>query len=169
MAKSEYVYWQGKGKYIRPWVSNQWGDYSMVLYPTEESLTDIRRLVDGTDGKPKIKTALQKDDDGFYLRLKRPMSKTYGNKVIGFEPPLVVDNRDIPFRDSNIGDGSDVTCKVMVYNYGGKGSIQAGRAIRWEAMKVENLIPYSKGDFTDREKYMARGLDEQPLQENPGF
>lgn len=170
MAKSEYFYLKGKGKWVRPHVPDPWGNYKMVLYPDAASLDLIRKLSkpldDGTLG---IKNVISKDEDGEYITIKRPTEKNYGGQIKGFAPPEVVDANNLPLRETNIGNGSDVTAKIVVYKHaipGSKTGGPKGRACRWEALRVDNLVPYEgKKDFTDEENQHLQGMAEQ----SPGF
>jgi hypothetical protein len=50
-----------------------------------------------------------------------------------------------------------------VYSYTQKFTKKPGRAIRLEAVRVDNLIPYEpKSDRTPEEMELTKGLDEQP-------
>lgn len=157
---SKWIFLQGKAKWCRPHMVNQWGDYTMQLYLTPESLDTVREL----QGKG-LKNLIKKDEDGWNIRLKRPSQRTFGTQVRGFAPPDVFEgDGKTPLRGINIGNGSDVTCKVEVYQYTVPGSTppQKAAAMRWAAIAVNNLVPFdAKHDMTDAEATSAEGLAEQ--------
>jgi hypothetical protein len=159
MAK-RFEYWSGKAKWVRAVTPDQqYNKYSMMLYPDPPSLAKIWELKKGTGG---IKNPIGKDDDGEYIRLSRPASKLMRGKIVTFAPPVVLDRDNNPLpRDTMVGNGSDVTCKVEVYGYSAPGASSKSNALRWEALRVDNLIPYTRDDFDDGQKEQVEGLPEQ--------
>lgn len=172
MANTTYVYLKGKVKWCRPSATDQWGNWKTDIYPDAESLEKIRELQIAEGNVAGIKTQLKKDDDGYYCTIRRPREKNYGGKMIGFTPPEVLDGTTTlpdgsnpPLRDVNIGNGTDATLKCVVYQHrvpaGGAGA--KGRAIRWEAIRVDNLVPFTgKNEFSEGEEKQTRGLAEEP-------
>jgi hypothetical protein len=112
-----------------------------------------------------IKNQFKKDEDGYYIQFSRPTERKMKGKVIGMTPPLVTNKEGQPMEGVAIGNGSDGTIKLEVYQHptpsGGK-----AHAARWDALRVDNLIPFNKDtDFPDpAQKEQAKGLDEQPEQ-----
>lgn len=170
MARTEHIYLQGKVKWFRPIQPDMQYDppsWSQIFYPNEESLNKIRDLQ--AEG---VKNVLKKDEDGFFVRLKRP---TYLKKIINnseskvaLQPPEVVIESGgaiVPFKDM-VGNGSDVTNKMEVYQHATPGGGKA-KAMRWLASKIDNLIPFEKrSDFTTGEAQAVENLDKQPQQTN---
>src|SRR5712671_946896 len=104
MAKTDYVFLQGKTKWFRPNAPNEWGKWTHVLYPNEESLNKIRDLQTSTDKTTGIKNILKKDEDGYSITLSRPTSKTIKGKVVGFAPPEVLEvDGKTPLRNALVG------------------------------------------------------------------
>lgn len=170
MPKNEYYYLKGKAKWCRPHTPNPWGDYSMQLYPDAASLDLIRKLKQPLDdGTLGLKNVIGMDEEGEYITIKRPIEKNYGGQMKGFAPPEILTSDNLPLRDTNIGNGSDVTAKVLVYKHaipGSKTGGPKGRAMRWEALRVDNLVPFDgKKDFTTEEEQHIQGIDKQ----SPGF
>lgn len=165
MSNTENHYFQGKAKWVRVHNPDQYNNWKMDLYLTDESYKKLLDLKESKDGVSGILNVIKKDDDGYYTSFKRPASKLMRGKTVGFAPPEVLDKDGVtPLRDTVIGNGSDVTVKIQVYTYnkpaGGK-----GRATRLEAIKVDNLIPYGgKKDMDDEMFRQTKGLDEQPEQ-----
>ena len=153
-----YVYLKGKVKNCRPHFVNKWNKYAAILYPCAESLEQIRDLQ--AEG---IKNQLKKDEDGYYLWINRPASKEYQGRVKGFAPPEVLEaDGKTPLRDVNIGNGSDVTMVMEVYGYNDPSSGKKGKAMRWTAVKVDNLVPWDgKRDFSEEEKERIQEVDKQ--------
>jgi hypothetical protein len=168
MANSDYVFLKGKTKWFRARTPDKYGKWAHVLYPVPESLEVIQNLQKEKDGVQGIKNVLKKDEDGYNLTIGRPTNKMIRGKVVGFEPPLVLEaDGKTPLTNTLVGNGSDITTKVVVYTYpiatGGK-----GKAMRWESTRVDNLIPYEmRRDLTEDQEKMVRNLADQPPQ--PAF
>lgn len=143
---SQRVSLQGKVKWFRPDKVNPWNKFEHVLYLTDKSLETFRELQTSTDRIGGVKNALKKDDDGYHVRIARPSSREVKGKVVGMSPPMVFDkDGTTPLKGVFVGNGSDVTTVVEVYQYGVPGSDgKKGRAMRWEATRVDNLIPYTE-------------------------
>lgn len=161
-----FLYFKGKAKWARLQQPDEHGNYGMNLYLTQESYGDFMRELKEKD--PAVLNVVGKDEDGYFVKFKRPTSKLMRGKITTFAPPVVVDGSKTlpdgshpPLTDM-LGNGSDVTVKVLVYPYnkptGGK-----GRATRLESVRVDNLIPYTpKKDFDEGQQNQVEGLSEQP-------
>lgn len=169
--KNDFRYWKGKVKWCRPHSVDPWGNWKTEFYPDEASLNEIRELQTASGNISGIKTQLKKDDDGYYISLRRPQQKTYSGKVIGYKPPEVLDGSmtlpdgsNPPLRDVNIGNGSDATVKVICYTHRVPTTKDGrARAIRWEAIRIDNLVPFTgKKELMEDEANQVKGLSEQP-------
>lgn len=159
---SKDVYLTGKGKWVRPNAPDPWGNWKMDLYLDQASYEKVLALKTTENGVGGIKNEIKKDEDGYYVTLRRPTQKVYKGKVQGFAPPEVLDKELKPLRDINIGNGSDVTAKVVVYEHATPGGSKA-RAMRWESLRVDNLIPFDgKKDFQEDQQKQVEGLADQP-------
>lgn len=164
MARSEFIFLQGKTKWFRPEKTNEWGKWSHVLYPNDVGLEKIRDLQ--AEG---VKNVLKKDEDGYFLSIGRNSEikrKTDGGgvKMQGMQPPEVVDTEGKPMRGVLVGNGSDITTKVEVYQHGTPGGGKA-KAMRWISSRIDNLIPYEpQTDYLPNEEKSIRNLDKQPEQ-----
>lgn len=162
MAKSEYFYFQGKAKWFRPAKVNEWGKWSHVLYPDDKSLEIIRTLQ--SEG---VKNVLKKDEDGYFISIGRNSeirrrSDAGGMKMVGMTPPEVIKD-GMPFKEP-IGNGSDITTKVEVYQHSTPGGGKA-KAMRWISSRIDNLIPYEMpNDQFPEEAKQTNGLEKQPEQ-----
>lgn len=169
MAKTDYVYLKGKVKWFRASKPDDWGNWKTDLYLVPESLEKVRELQTASSGVSGIKNTLKKDEEGYFITLRRPTAKTIRGKLVGFTPPEVLDGTKTlpdgtnpPLGEVAVGNGSDVTIKLSVYQHGTPGGGKA-KACRWEAARIDNLVPYEgKSDFTEGEKEQIEGLSEQP-------
>lgn len=163
---TEYFYLKGKTKWFRPVIPDEkFAKWSHVLYPDTESLEIIRSLQ-----AQGAKNQLKKDDDGYYVNIGRPTqikkSSGIGIQMVGMSPPRIMD-KDGKLMDGqiNVGNGSDVTTKIEVYEHktpaGGK-----AKAMRWAASRIDNLVEFKpERDFdNDRDKKQVEGLADQPEQ-----
>src|SRR3569833_622801 len=132
--KTEYLFIQGKCKWFRNKVPNQWNKYSHQIYPNPKGVELLRELQ--ADG---MKNVIRKDEDGWYTNFGRPVVKeTSTGKKIGFEPPEVFDMDGVPF-DGLVGNGSDITTKIVVYPYDFNCKKVIG--FRWFSSRVYILVP----------------------------
>ena len=157
--KTENIYIQGKVSWLRANQPNQWNKYAVQIHPNPKDLEVIRNLQ--AEG---LKNTIKKDDDGYYTSFSRPVSKQYQTgKVQTFAPPEIMDKDGNKF-EGQVGNGSDATLKIEVYEHatpaGGK-----AKAARWVSARIDNLVPYvtEKDGFPDQVKAIE-GLKEQPEQ-----
>lgn len=164
---TEYLYLQGKVKWVRPTAPDPWGKWKHVLYPNQDSYNKLMEYKEPKDGTSGFKNVIKKDEDGYFITLSRPTQMQVKGKIVGMAPPEMLDKDNKPLRDILVGNGSDATVKVSVYKHGVPGADKAKKAyaIRWEAMRVDNLIPYEgKRDFDEHQQKQAAGLVDQPEQ-----
>lgn len=159
------VYLQGKAKWTNKLFvpDQQYKCWSMVLYPNAASYDKILELKKGGeyDG---ILNVIKKDDDGYYVTLKRPTEKVIKGKVQAFQSPIVTNADGSPLINVSIGNGSDVTAGIEFYTYPKPTGGKRGSAIRLLTVRVDNLIPYEKSDRPPEVQKTLKGLDEQPEQ-----
>lgn len=158
MAKTEYVYLQGKGMWIKTKALNPWGKWTCTLYPNAASLDKIRKLQE--EG---IKNVLRKDDDGYNITFSRPGEKEnrLGQKF-GLKPVEVISSDGSVF-DGLIGNGSDITVKLEVYSHKTPGGAKA-KAARLLGIRIDNLVPYTSESYDEDQAKAVKGLDTQPAQ-----
>jgi hypothetical protein len=75
----------------------------------------------------------REDEDGKFLQLGRPYSKIIKGEMVDFEEPEVHGS-----SPEELGNGSNVTCKVVVYD------TVKGKGHRLEAVRVNSLVKYTK-------------------------
>lgn len=155
----EYVYLSGKAKWFRAGQADQWGFFKTKLYLDPPSKTKFMELK-----KEGLASFLNMDEEGEWITCKRPSQKVMKGRPVSFAPPEIL-NKDgtIPLRDVNVGDGSDITCKMFVYEYRAPGKdTPKKKAMRLESVRVDNLVPFNKESFDPDTEKMVRGLDTAP-------
>jgi len=157
--KTQFIFIQGKVSWFKNKTANFWNKYSVQIHPIPEDLEKIREL----QGQG-LKNLIKKDEDGYYVNLSRPVSKTYqSGKILSFAPPEVFDKDGQPYY-GDVGNGSDATLKIEVYQHQTPGGGLA-KAARWVSARIDNLVPYDRErDLTEEQKKSAEGLAEQPEQ-----
>lgn len=156
--KTRHEYIQGKLSWVRVVKPDPtYNSWNAVVHPTPESLERIRELQ--TEG---LKNVLKKDDDGYYCNFRCPVSRVRKDGTIWtFVPPAVLDPDGNPMDGSRIGNGTDGTLDLEVYGHltpGGGAAIAA----RLVGIRVENLVPFTAGDYTEEEDKETKGLREHP-------
>lgn len=160
MAKQQtFVYIQGKVSWFRHKTPNKWNKWATQIHPDAKGLELIRDLQ-----AQGVKNTLKKDADGYFANFSRPVSKeTATGKVFTFQPPAVFDRDGKPY-DGNVGNGSDVTLKIEVYEHGTPGGGKA-KAVRWESARIDNLVEFNPDkDLNAEEREAHSGLKDQPEQ-----
>lgn len=106
--------------------------WSLDFYPDEESWTKYR------ESGLELKVRDDKEDkDVKYIQFSRPTEKLMKGKVETFDPPEVLDGNNKPLMgNTQIGNGSLVTCKVIIYD------TPKGKGHRLEAVRADRLVPY---------------------------
>ena len=138
---TEHIFLSGKAKWAKVWKPDQEYDkYSIDLYMDDENFA----IYD--DSGMKLK--LREDEDGKYIRFSRPASKVINGELTEFKRPKIVnaDNEEIE-ETVLIGNGSDVTVRVEVYD-----TKAHGKGHRLNAVRIDNLVAYEpKNSSSDLE------------------
>lgn len=158
----EYHYFSGKVKFcylIQP--DEKFNQWSTRLYLSNDELNKFNQL--------KIDKGLlnqvKKDEDGYFVQFKRPVTKEMKGQVKSFTAPIVLNSDGSPFADKFIGHGSDITIKIELYPYTPKGSPAHVKnwACRIQGARIDNLVPYEKQEANPQApQNLMRGFDEQP-------
>lgn len=166
MPKLPYVVFQGKAswpKLVNP--DQEYKNWNVKVHLTPASYNlfmDLKEKKGEIDG---ILNEVKKDEDGYFVVFKRPTEKKWKDKVEQLQPPELLDHENRPLaRDVMIGNGSDVTVKCEQYTYNKPFKKGMGRAIRMVAVRVDNLVPYTRKDFNEYQTKAVEGLDETPVQ-----
>lgn len=156
---SERIYLSGIVDWVRyitpdP-VYNKW---SISLHPDEESLKKLQEL----KMDRAIKNEFKKDERGYFMNFSRPSERKIKGKSVAMVPPVVVDKDNQPMENIAIGNGSTGTIKLELYQHSTPSGGKAWAA-RWEALRIDDLVPYNmETDGTPEQKELAGGLAEQP-------
>lgn len=159
MAKTEYFYLSGKAKWCTGNNPDKYGFWSTVLYPDDKAWEIWKTLKDRG-----ILNETTEDADGKFVRLRRPVVRKYRDgRQTPMEPLIIVDKNGKPF-DGNIGNGSDITCKIECYGYPGIGASRGKTvyAIRLMAIRVDNLVEFNSDAFRPAAAKLVEGLKDAP-------
>jgi hypothetical protein len=127
---TNYIYLTGTAKWVKPNKPDQYGKFTLDLYLNEPS----QRVFE----KSGLRLTPKKDNDGeTYIKFSREEKKTIKDELVNFGPPKIL-NPDGSNLEGIVGNGSTLTIKVAVYN------TQKGLGHRWEAARVDTLIPYER-------------------------
>lgn len=157
--KTETIHLQGKVSWLKAIKPDaQYDCWSVQLHPNPDSLELLRDLQ--TRG---IKNMMKKDEDGYYMNFKRPVSKVYQGKIKTFAPPVITDKDGNPW-EKPVGNGSDATLQIEAYEHGTPGGGKA-TALRWVGARIDNLIPFDNStDYPEADQAVVDKLKDQPEQ-----
>lgn len=127
---SNYFFLSGKAKWAKLFKpDDKYKNWQIQVYLDDESM----KIYDASGMTMQKKT----DADGVFVTFRRPEAKVIKEELVKFEPPSVLDASGNKL-DQLVGNGSDVTVKVIVYD------TMKGKGHRLEAVKVNKLVPYVK-------------------------
>lgn len=127
---TRYVYLSGRTKWAKVRKPDEkYNNFQVPLYLNPESMEIYDTLGLGLKKK--------EDEEGTFVTFKRPVSKLIKNELVNFGPPKVYSADNTEF-DGLIGNGSEVTLKVAVYDAG------QYTGHRLESVRVEKLIEYNR-------------------------
>lgn len=139
---SEFIDVQGKISWLHAVGFNKFDCWSVTLHPDTKSLEVLRELQ-----AQGLKNQMKKDDDGYFMAFRRDPTKLMRGKLVAFAAPKVVDKDGIPMDGSRIGNGSDATVRLEVYQHGTPSGGKS-KAARFDSVRIDNLIPFNPGtDF----------------------
>jgi len=157
---AEFIDVKGKISWLYAVGFNKYDKWSVTLHPDTASLEVIRDLQ-----AQGIKNQMKKDDDGYYIQFSREPTKMIKGKVVAFAQPKVIDKDGVPIDGSRIGNGSDATVRLEVYQHGTPNGGKA-KAARFDSIRIDNYIPYSpdRDLKSDEEKKAVESLKNSPPQ-----
>lgn len=161
-SKDEDVFIKGKikwCKHLRPDTTYPPGKWSVVMFISGDELEKVREWQ-----SQGIKNAVKKDEtDGWYITLSRKVSIVVKGREVGLPPPKVFDKDGVPI-ETMVGNGSDGIAKCILWSFNPMPGI-TGKALRWEELRVDNLIPFETSkDYPDGGESIRKTLNEQPEQ-----
>jgi hypothetical protein len=144
LQQKEYINLVGKVKWFKL-TPSKFDDWNHMLYLDEPSIELFRKLQAPSLGVSGIQNKLQKDEDGYYATIRRPTFKKVGQRIFGFDPPMVFDKDGVTpwdLSEKPVGNGSEVEdkCEYYTFNFQGK----RGTAIRWDKTRIIDLVPFEK-------------------------
>lgn len=143
MATKVY-YISGKSMYAKVYEPDEYPEgsfnWKIIVCPDEDGQETFNRS--GCELRPKMY-----EEFGRGYQFRRPIEKEIKGKLVKFSPPSVLDANGESFPDGEqplIGNGSDVTVKISVYDTPNRGKNSKGH--RLESVRVDNLIEYTPED-----------------------
>ena len=130
------------------------GKWSVVLYLEGQELDKARELQ-----AQGIKNTIKKDEDGWYMTLSRKASYEIRGKHVGRTAPdvfRVVDGKKEPIPGA-VGNGSDGVAKCVLWS----SKNFPGKNLRWEALRIDNLVEYERMEDYPELKNLAEEEPEQ--------
>lgn len=138
---SSYYYLSGKAKWAKLFKPDEkYKNWQIQVYLDDASMK--------TYDESGMTMQKKRDDDGTFVTFRRPEAKVIKDELVKFDPPSVLDT-DGNKLDQLVGNGSDVTVKVIVYD------TMKGKGHRLEAVKVNKLVPYVKQESAPAETVAA--------------
>ena len=138
-----FYYFSGKVNWAKVRKPDDYDRYTLDLYMDEKSWPLFEES--GLNLKRR-----ENDDGETFVKLSRPIEKEIKGNTVEYGPPEVLDaeGNELP-EDVLIGNGSDIICKVAVYD------TRAGMGHRLESIKVIDLVEYS----SNVEEHAPEGVD----------
>lgn len=125
---TKYVYLSGRTKWAKVRKPDEkYQNFQVPLYMDEKTLEVFDSL--------GLQLTKKEDTEGTYVTFRRPVSKVIKNELVNFGPPKVLKPDNSEFNGL-IGNGSEVTIKVAVYD------TMKGKGHRLESVRVEKLVEY---------------------------
>lgn len=127
---TKYYYLSGVTKWAKLRKPDEkYNNFQVPLYMDDKTFSEFERLGLGLKKR--------EDDDGKYVIFKRPQEKIIKNELVVLGPPKIVDENNQPWDDRLIGNGSEVTVKIAVYD------TRKGPGHTLESLRVEKLVEYN--------------------------
>lgn len=157
-------------KWFRHKAPNQWNRWAHQLYLEGDELEKFREIQKPHGKMAGVLTKLQKDEDGYFFNASRPSVKEYKGRMVNFNPPLVFEKDGKTPFEGEVGNGSNVTSKFMVYPYAIPIEKKMGSAIRWESSRINILVIFKREtDLTEAEEEKVREWEKHPIPQLQAF
>jgi hypothetical protein len=138
---SSYYYLSGKAKWAKLFKpDDKYKNWQIQVYMDDPSM----KIFDESGMTMQKK----QDEDGTFVTFRRPEAKVIRDELVKFNPPEVLDAEGNKL-EKLVGNGSEVTVKVIVYD------TMKGKGHRLEAVKVNKLVEYVKQETASPEATMA--------------
>ncbi len=161
----DYIYVKGKVKWFRPNALDTNYDpptWSYIHYPVAEDLDVLRDLQ-----SQGMKNVIKKDEDGWFVRFKRPayiiryVNRNPVQVPLGAPKILTKDGGDFD-PNTSVGNGSDVTTKLEVRSHSVPNSPNKAKAVRWDSSKINHLVEFDRNADLKADEEKLRDLIDQP-------
>lgn len=122
-------------KFYKP--DEKYNNYKVDLALDPQSLETFK--------KTNLMLTLKDTEEGPTITLRRPISKLIKGELVNFGPPEVIDsnNDDVDLEKVSIGNGSKITCRVVVYD------TMKGKGHRLEKVRIDELVSYEGPSESD--------------------
>ena len=107
--------------------------WSICVYLDEAS----KKLFD----KSGVQCEPQSDEDGVYVKFRRPAEKIIKKELVEFPKPAVIDKNSVVVDPMVVGNGSRVRVTVRVFD------TMKGKGHRLERVVIEDLVGYHRPDY----------------------
>jgi hypothetical protein len=152
---TKQVFLSGKTKFANFHQPDRFGYWSVNLYLDDASKVEWAKLK-----QEGILNRLRKDEDGEFVTLRCPVEKKIRGVMTKMQPISLIKD-GIPYLGM-IGNGSDVTCMITVYNYRKPITQEQGIAIRLGAVRIHNLVEPNIKQFPPEGQKAAAALTALP-------
>lgn len=106
---------------------DKYKNYYAEVYMDEGEATKVK-----TSG---LQLTFKEDENGHYVKFRRPETKVIKGELVKFEPPKVTLNDEV--YEGIVGNGSEVLLNIAVYD------TMKGKGHRLNSVKVLNLVEYT--------------------------
>ncbi len=134
MAQVE-TYIKGKGKWVKIFPGQEdkkFKCWTLDLYLDEDQVKEFKAW------KSELHLREDKETHEPFIKLRRSTMKLIKDKLVTFDPPEVLSSENKKWSGELIGNGSELTCKVCVYDS------SQGKGARLEAVRVDVHVPYAE-------------------------
>lgn len=141
MAQTTY-YINGKAQY--PQLTAERFDkkfkcWTVDLVMEDDQITEFKKW--GSELHLRDVDTAKESDTGTMIKVRRPMAKLIKDQLVKFDPPELLGPDNKPWDPKvAIGNGSDVTLKVIVYDSA------KGKGVRLEAVRVNVHVPFAQAE-----------------------
>jgi len=135
MAQIE-TYISGKGKWVKVLAGQEdkkFKRWTLDLYLDDSQVEAFKKW------NSELLLREDKETKEPFIKLGRPTMKLIKDKVVQFDPPeLVTSDGKTSWTGGAIGNGSELTCKVVIYD------TMKGKGVRLEKVRVDAHVPYAE-------------------------
>lgn len=134
MAQVE-TYISGKGKWVKIMAGQEdkkYKNWGLDLYLDDSQVEAFKNW------NSELMLRDDKETGERFIKLRRPTMKLIKDKIVNFDPPEALGPDNKKWSGEPIGNGSELTCKVVVYD------TMKGKGVRLEKVRVDVHVPYAE-------------------------